>query len=171
MHLKVARSAVIPAVAIIAVTCQRNGNRVDSTTVARETASVTAETSGLANADGEYALVQMGPHQSLPYEESGYTADCSRVMLGGTFQLTGDAWAQRDSAQYRCGSTPPLDSVETFGGPIRQSGDTLHLDVVRGQQPMEVEIARVAGDTLMTGLGISGSTPRRYVRVLRRPPP
>ena len=157
------------ALAVVTIACRAKAEHTDSEGVISSAVAARGDAAKGNTGRRRYTLLRMGG-SSVPFEESGYTVDCSRITLSGTFELEGGTWSQRDSARHRCPSTNPPDSVETFEGTVRFAGDTLHLDVLHGQQPMEAEIARISGDTLKTGLGISGSTPRLYVRIDRLHP-
>ena len=164
MHFKPAHLFGVLILAGVAIGCRVDPKHVDSTTVIPSAVALGGDATGGASMRRQYTLLRMEANSSLPFEEKGYTIDCSRVTLSGTFEVEGNAWSQRDSVRYRCTNATSADSVETTEGLVRLAGDTLHLDVLRDQQPWEVEIARISGDTLKTGLGISGSTPRLYSR-------
>ena len=161
------RHVTLAALAALSLGCAGSDAQPDSASGPPDRSSAgTAEAP--ATAAGEYALMRMGPSQPLPYEESSYTADCARVTIAGQLVLTDSTWSQRDSVFFRCPAGPEPDSVAVGSGRFRRSGDTLHLDVSRHGEQVEAEIAHLSGDTLETGLGISGSTPRLYLRVPRQ---
>jgi hypothetical protein len=116
----------------------------------------------------------MGPQLPLPYTEQGYRLDCDQVVLGSTIVLNNETWAKRDSVEYQCrpraeagdSTLVARDTVESEIGSLRVAGDTLHFDyyISRNDTYSEIEIGQIVSDTLETGLGLSGSTPRKYIR-------
>lgn len=157
---------------ILPIACGSNGKHAGTAERASDSAAPMTQT-GPGAKGRRYALVSMGPRLPLPFEEPYYNLDCAQVVLGAEIVLDADRWSQRDSVQYRCrshaeaqtSSSVLRDTVEVFGGPVRFSRDTVHFDVDKAGTQSEVEIGRISADTLKTGLGISGSTPRRYVRI------
>jgi hypothetical protein len=161
-------------VAAFVIACSSGTGTSAQVTRARDTATAAIHPTPRLVVPGRFVLAAIGSNTPLPYTEEGYRLNCDQLILGAEMALDTVAWTLRDSVQYRChpradegdSSVTVRDTVEVVSGTFRLSSDTLHFDYYNESagEYLEVEIGQISSDTLKTGLGLSGSTPRKYVR-------